>query len=699
MPEFFLELFSEEIPARMQRVGAAQLETQLMYPVAGGITIFHELQAKDHKTYYGPRRIAISADLVPETPESEVEIRGPRDNAPPAALQGFLAKNKASSEQLVVEGGYYVLRQTIPAIPAKKLLEDFLPMALAKISWPKSMRWGQSGEFAWVRPLRRILCLLDGEVVPIKLGPIVAGNETEGHRVHAPGAFAVTSAKDWEEKLRAHYVIADLNERRRVIADGIAQKAAAWGLSVAVDAGLLDEVTGLVEWPVPLIGAIDDEFMELPPEVRELSMKVNQKYFALRDANGNPAPYFAFVANLEASDGGAAIIAGNERVLRARLSDARHFWELDLKTPLKELLPKLEKITFHAKIGSQRERAERIADLAARIAEALGANEAERAAAHEAGLLCKADLVTGMVGEFPELQGVMGGYYAQRRHDGDMVGLAIKMHYQPKGPGDAVPTGTVAVSVALADKLDTLREFFRIGEKPTGSGDPYALRRAALGVIRIILENELRLPLWPLLGGEAGLFEFIIERLRVKLRGEGKRFDVLDAVLAAPTGDKQLDTLRIIGHPIHTFLGVDDDLVRLMKRVDALGSMLGTEDGHNLLTVYKRAANILRIEKAKHREVISGPPDSALFEQTERELDHVMLEAAGPNGLFKHGIATEDFGLAMRGLARMRRYIDAFFERVTVNDAEPEIRLNRLRLLAKLRDTMHLIADFSKIEG
>jgi glycyl-tRNA synthetase beta chain len=420
--------------------------------------------------------------------------------------------------------------------------------------------------------------------------------------------------------------------------------------------------------------------MDLPPEVRELSMKINQKYFALRDADGNPAPYFAFVANLAAEDDGRAIIAGNERVLRARLSDARHFWDLDLKTPLDALLPKLEKITFHAKIGTQRQRTDRIAKLAGDIAEALGADGEESKQAEWAGRLCKADLVTGMVGEFPELQGVMGGYYAEKAPkgwDGAVVGPAIKTHYQPKGPGDAVPVGMVAVSVALADKIDTLVEFFKNDEKPTGSGDPYALRRAALGVIRIILENELRLPIKKLLGGDASLFDFIVERLRVKLRGEGKRFDVLDAVLAA---------------------GVDDDLFRLMKRVDALGEMLGTEDGKNLYAAYKRAANILRIEDAKDGPH-SGPPDESLFdkaERTELEFNHAMVMTSS---VFENAIATEDFGKAVTFLSAVRAKIDAFFDKVTVNAPEPDLRRNRLRLLARFRDTVHQIADFSKIEG
>ncbi|MDE2318207.1 MAG: glycine--tRNA ligase subunit beta [Rhodospirillales bacterium] len=667
MPEFFLELFSEEIPARMQAGAAAQLEgvcAQALKP----------LNIVMKRVFYGPRRIALSAEVAGEVAASSVAERGPRISAPEQALAGFLRKHGAAKEDLTQEGEFWVLNKQSTAQPAAGFIAAVLPEALAKLPWPKSMRWGSGGAFTWVRPLRRVVCLLDGEVVPLTLGPVAAGNLTEGHRVHGKGPFEVSSAAVWEEKLREHRVIADQGERRTRIAEGIAAEAAKLGLSVAPDDVLLDEVTGLVEWPVPLLGRIDPEFMELPPEVRELSMKINQKYFALRDAGGKPAPYFAFVANLAADDGGAAIIAGNERVLRARLADARHFWALDLKTPLDKLLPKLEKITFHAKIGTQRQRADRIADLAEEIASALGASAEEAGQAAEAGLLAKADLVTGMVGEFPELQGVMGGYYAARGR-GPVVGAAISTHYQPKGPSDAVPEGVVAVAVALADKLDTLREFFAAGEKPTGSGDPFALRRAALGVIRIILENGLRLQLLPLLRADKDLFAFIIERLRVKLRGEGKRFDVLDAVLAA---------------------GQDDDLVRLMKRVEALSAMLGTEDGKNLLAAYKRAANILRIENAKDGPHAPDPVVGPLPEKAEEELQdglQFVLTETIPD------FASENYARAMAGFAKLRSLIDAFFENVTVNSESSELRRNRLRLLARFTQAVNQVAEFSRIEG
>jgi glycyl-tRNA synthetase beta chain len=671
MAEFFLELFSEEIPARMQEDAAERL-----YNICNGVC--QGLAPKDFKVFYGPRRLAVSVNVAEQKPGQVRVERGPREGTPEIALTKFIEKFNATRAEIVTDNGYFWLNRSEAPIAAVDLISSTLSSALAYFSWPKSMRWGQGGYFTWVRPLRRIICLLDGEVLPITLGPVTASNETEGHRIHGPGPFAVSSAEVWEEKLFEHRVIADQTVRRQKIKDGMAEKAAALNLTVVPDEALLDEVTGLVEWPVPLIGSIDEKFMDLPWEVRELSMKTNQKYFALRDTAGNPAPYFAFVANLEASDGGAAIISGNERVLRARLSDARHFWDLDLKKSLYDFLPKLERITFHAKIGTQSQRAKGIEDLAGTIADLLGADGDEALQAKRAGLLCKADLVTGMVGEFPELQGIMGGYYAEQTFKGPagpVVGQAIKTHYQPKGPSDAVPTGTVAIAVALADKLDTLTKFLEINEKPTGSGDPYALRRCALGVIRIILENGLRLHLKPLLNYDEALFDFIIERLRVKLRGEGKRFDVLDAVLAA---------------------GADDDLVRLMKRVEALGDMLGTEDGKNLHAAYKRAANILKIEDAKDGPHV-GMPEGRLLREYE---EHALSDKLRPvEKCVVDLLRVEDFETSMQEMASLRPAIDAFFQHVTVNDPTPEIRQNRLRLLARFRDTVNIIADFSKIEG
>jgi glycyl-tRNA synthetase beta chain len=672
MPEFFLELFSEEIPARMQAQAGFVLSAICVESLSF-------INFKPQKTWTGPRHLAISGTVDGSNGGGGIEeVKGPRAGAPDAALDGFAKKHGVARDELVLRDGVYFLEKRVPTLSARDVILGELSSALTKFSWPKSMRWGQGGDFTWVRPLRRIILLLDGEVVPITLGPLTAANETEGHRVLGSGVFTVSSAEDWAQKLRANYVIADQDERRKIIADGIAAKAAELGLSVAEDSGLLDEVTGLVEWPVPLIGKIDGQFMDLPPEVRELSMKINQKYFALRDAVGKPAPYFAFVANLEAPDGGAAIIAGNERVLRARLSDARHFWDVDLKTPLDALLPKLEKITFHAKIGTQRQRADRIANLAREIALKLGAEGFQAKQAEWAALLCKADLVTGMVGEFPELQGVMGGYYAEQNPngwDGAAVGQAIKTHYQPKGPTDFVPEGIVSISLALADKIDTLVQFFRINEKPTGSGDPYALRRAALGVIRIILENGLRLPLKTLIQYDESLFEFIVERLRVLLRSAGERFDILNAVFAA---------------------GQDDDLERLLVKANALNAILNIDDGSNLLISYRRAANILKIAESESGR-INGQPDANLFvEQQEHHLFEALHEVAP---VIEQCLITEDYPLAMIRLAQLRPVVDAFFENVTVNTEPPELRRNRLQLLNLFRDTVHQIADFSKIEG
>jgi glycyl-tRNA synthetase beta chain len=669
MAEFFLELFSEEIPARMQAGAAANLAK-----IVG--EVLASVQPRDVATFYGARRIALAADIAAEMPASETELRGPKLGAPAQAIDGFLRKNQAERTELVEAGGHFLLRRRAAARPAADVILADLGKALAGFPWPKSMRWGQSAAFTWVRPLRRIVCLLDGAVVPITLGPVIASDLSEGHRFLAPGTFKVVDAAQWQAELRRRRVIADATARRAMIEEGLQREAQALGLSIVKDDGLLDEVSGLVEYPVPLIGRIEQRFMALPPEVRELSMKVNQRYFSTRDAAGEPAPYFAFVANIEASDGGAAIIAGNERVLRARLADAEHFWTQDRQHPLEDYLPKLKSVVFHAKLGTQFERAERIAKLAREIAETFGADSQEIDAAEWAGRLCKADLVTGMVGEFPELQGVMGGYYA-----GGAIGAAIRTHYQPKGPSDEVPQGIVPCAVALADKLDTLREFFRIGETPTGSGDLYALRRAALGVVRIILENDLQLHLRSLL--DDAVFDFLIERFRVKLRGEGKRFDVVNAILANMA---------------------DDDLLRIQQRGDALESFIKTDDGANLLVAYRRGVNILRIENEKDGPHIGEVDGSALVEDAEIKLSiaiHTLeVRLSHAPHLDGRGVLDQrNFDTALQGLASLRSPVDAFFKDVTVNAEDPALRRNRLRLLAKLRDVMHRVADFSKLEG
>ncbi len=695
MPELFLELFSEEIPARMQRGAVAELERSATAAL-GAIGL------RNVATWSGPRRIALRADVAAEVAASSTNERGPRASAPEQALTGFLRKHNASREQLRQDGDYWVLEKEAAAVSAGDLIAGAIPALLRRFSWPKSMRWGGSSGFVWVRPLRRITCLLDGAVVPFDLRDgaddghgLASGNLTEGHRFHAPGAFAVTSAADWRDKLAIHRVLVDAGERKRAIAERIAALAAGKSLTVVDDPGLLDEVAGLVEWPVPLLGRIADEHMDLPPEVMQVSMRVNQRYFALRTADGAAAPWFAFVANIEADDGGAAIVAGNERVLRARFADARHFWDLDRKVRLESRVAALDNVTFQAKLGSQGDRVRRLVRLAAAIAPLVGADPAQASRAAE---LAKADLVSGMVGEFPELQGVMGRYYAL--HDGEApeVADAIRDHYAPRGPAERAPSAPVSIAVALADKLDQLVGFFAIGEKPTGSGDPYALRRAALGVIRIVRENGLRVHLRQLLteaqkgldlpgvtasgSGNADsreVFGFIAERLIVQLRADGSRYDLLNAVFGA----KNLKDTR------------GDDLVALLARAEAVATLLRTADGVNLLAAYRRAANILRIEERK-----DGPfhdaPDRALYrEQAENDLDRALDACGVVTGLLDN----EAYGPAMTAMATLRAPLDAFFEKVTVNDPQPELRRNRLCLLHQVRSIMDRIADFSRIEG
>lgn len=686
MPELLIELFSEEIPARMQGRAADDLVRLVGEALA-------PLRPAGMQGFAGPRRIALVGEVAAEVPGSEVEERGPRLGAPEQAVAGFLRKHGASREDLVEQGGHWLLRRALQARPAAAVIAGALPPLLWRFPWPKSMRWGEGSTFTWVRPLRRILCLLEGRVVPFALAEgddtghgLASGDLTEGHRFMAPGAFAVQGFTEWREGLRARCVLVAAGERKRVVAEGMARLAHAEGLSVVEDDGLLDEVAGLVEWPVPLLGRIDERFMDLPPEVMQVSMRVNQRYFALRDAEGRPAPRFAFAANVEAKDGGAAIISGNERVLRARFSDARHFWDLDRRTKLADRVTALDGVTFHAKLGSQGARAQRIARLAEQIVLSVGTGpsiDAEQAQAKRAALLAKADLVSGMVGEFPELQGIMGSYYA--RHDGepDAVADAIRDHYAPKGPDDAVPTAPVTVAVALADKLDQVVAFFAEGEQPTGSGDPYALRRAALGVMRIIRENGLRLELRKLfaLAGEAlskpvpehKILEFLVERLRVQLRAEGARHDVLAAV----------------------FRPDEDDLVRLLSLTNAVASLLGTEDGTNLLAAYRRAANILRIEEAKDGRPFGGSFDEELFGDVERAL----YETLPPKAKLDMWFEGEMFTQAMVELAATRAPLDAFFDKVTVNASDPDLRRNRLRLLARVRSAMDRVADFSKLEG
>jgi glycyl-tRNA synthetase beta chain len=682
MAELFIELFSEEIPARMQRGAAAELERAVTSALSA-------IAPAAIDTWFGPRRIALRAEVAAEVAAASSIERGPRASAPEQALTGFLRKHTASRDQLRQEGEYWVLEKRTAGVSAAELIASAMPGLLRRFAWPKSMRWGGSS-FVWVRPLRRITCLLDGAVVPFDLRDgaddghgLASGNFTEGHRFHAPDVVEILGAADWREKLTARRVLVDAAHRRRVIADRIAGLAAEKSLTVVDDPGLLDEVAGLVEWPVPHLGRIADEHMDLPPEVMEVSMRVNQRYFALRTAENQAAPWFAFVANIEADDHGTAIIAGNERVLRARFADARHFWDIDRKARLETRIPALDKVTFQAKLGTQGDRARRLTALAATIAPLIGADSTQAARAAE---LAKADLVTGMVGEFPELQGVMGRYYAL--HDGQApeIADAIRDHYAPRGPAESAPSAPVSVAVALADKLDQLTGFFTIGEKPTGSGDPYALRRAALGVIRIIRENGLRLHLRTLLSASTGdpdiiqaVFAFIIERLVVQLRADGARYDILNAVFGA----------KGLGP------GRDDDLVALLARTDAIAALLQTADGANLLTAYRRAANILRIEERKDGPHDAAPEPELFRESAEFDLDHALNDCH----VVVHLLDEEKYGSAMTAMAGLRVPLDSFFEKVTVNATEPDLRRNRLRVLARVRFIMDQIADFSRIEG
>lgn len=686
MAELLIELFMEEIPARMQvRAGDdfKRLVTEKL-STAG----IHFARAEAHST---PRRLTLVVEGVP-TAQADVreEKKGPRVGSPEQALAGFLKSAGLTSidqaeQRDTGKGVFYfaVIEKkggaTIDALPG------IIDAAIRELPWPKSMRWG-ANDFMWVRPLHSILALFDGAVVPgsLNLGvkTIAYGNQTEGHRFLSPGAFAVTSFADYKDKLMQAHVVLDRDQRKRLILDGAQKAAAAEGFVLKDDPGLLEEVAGLVEWPVVLTGAIDDQFMDVPAEVLTTSMRTHQRYFALETAEGKLAPRFVVVANRTTIDGGKAVVAGNERVLRARLSDAKFFWDQDLKVKLESRLPGLKDITFHAKLGSLYQRVERMAALSKAIAQALGYDASETEQVEIAAWLSKADLTTGVVGEFPEVQGIMGRYVAYREGLPAAVAEAIADHYKPLGPSDRVPTDKVAIAVALAEKIDTLVAFFGIDEKPTGSRDPFALRRAALGVIRLIVENGLRVKLGSLLVAAgaskdvaADLLSFFNDRLKVSLKEKGVRHDLIDAVLA---------------------LGGEDDFVRLLARVDALSGFLATDDGANLLAAAKRASNILRIEEKKDGPH-DGAVDPALLTQDEEKALFMALTAAKATAAPR--VEAEDFTGVMAAFSILRAPVDAFFEKVTVNAPEAPVRANRLRLLSQIRATLALVADFSKIEG
>jgi glycyl-tRNA synthetase beta chain len=683
MSELLLEILSEEIPARMQTRAVDDLKRLVTDGLkAAGLTF------TDARVFATPRRLALVVDGLPAArPDVSEERRGPRVGAPDNAIQGFLkGAGLGSLDQAekrdTGKGEFWFAVIRKKGGPTADVLPGVVDAALKALPWPKSMKWG-SGTLQWVRPLHGIIALFDGKVLAGQvvpggdMHPVPFGDTTRGHRFLSKGVLTVSGFADYQAKLRMAHVVLDPAERKKIILDGARALAQQAQIALKDDEGLLDEVAGLVEWPVPLIGTIDTQFMDVPPEVLIVSMKTHLRQFVTTRADGTLANRFVVVANNVARDGGKTIVEGNERVLRARLADAKFFWDLDRKTRLEERLPSLKDIVFHAKLGTQAERVQRIAALATAVADFVpGADKAQVMMAAE---LCKADLVSGMVGEFPELQGIMGRYYALHEKLPAAVADAIGDHYAPAGPNDRCPSAPVSMAVALADKLDALTSFWSIGEKPTGSRDPYALRRAALGVIRIVVENKLRLPLRTFFK-EADLLDFFAERLKVQMRDKGVRHDVIDAVFA---------------------LGNEDDLVRLLARVEALQSFLGTDAGKNLLTGYGRAANIVRAEERKDKSLaarIASAPDVALLELGEEKA--VASALAEVERTVKPALQQENFSGAMQALAGLRAPIDAFFDKVTVNvQDKPDLRLNRLKLLNQIRATMDGVADFSKIEG
>jgi glycyl-tRNA synthetase beta chain len=688
MPELLLELLSEEIPARMQRRAVEDLTALLRDRLAAA-----EIPAESLRGYVTPRRLAVVAGGIPAMqPDRTEERRGPRMGAPQAAIDGFLrSAGLASIGECEIRdtgrGEFYFAVVRRAGRPACEVLPELIRAAMTELPWPKAMRYPAS-DLRWIRPLTSVLCLFDSEALPLPLDNVPVGRTTRGHRFLSPGEICVSGASEYLERLREAHVVLDQDCRKAAIRRGVEEAVSAEGLFLKPDPELLDEVTGLVEFPVVLMGAIDADFMTLPPEVLATAMRAHQKYFSCLQSDGTPAPRFLFVANNIATDCGKTIVAGNERVLRARLADARFFWDQDRRVPLESRVEALADRVFHAKLGSLRDKVARMEALAEFLARHVPGADVVRS--RRAARLAKADLSTGMVGEFPELQGTMGQYYAL--HDGEdpAVAEAIADHYRPLGPNDICPTAPQSVVIALADKLDSLVSFFAIGEKPTGSRDPFALRRAALGTIRLILENRLRLPLAAAFRlAEAGarrdpvdltreLLDFIADRLKVHLRERGMRHDLIAATFA------QLGT-------------AEDDLVRLLKRVDALAGFLASEDGANLLIAFRRASNIVGIEEREDGCTYHGFVDMRQLRQSEeRTLAEHLAEVGGRAGTL---LAREEFEKAMTELARLRRPIDDFFDKVTVNCEEPALRENRLRLLSSIRETMNRVADFSQIEG
>lgn len=721
MAELLLELFSEEIPARMQAKAAEDLKSLVTNALVEAGLLYEGAQA--HAT---PRRLVLSIEgLAARTKDVREERKGPRVDAPEQAIQGFLKSTGLSLDDLTVQddkkGKFYIAVISKPGRATADVIAGIVPDVIRKFPWPKSMRWG-SGDLRWVRPLKSILCCFDGEVVDLEIAGLKSGAVTYGHRFLAPDAITARRFEDYAQKLHDAKVVIDSARRAELIRVEAKNLSFAQGLELIEDEALLKETAGLVEWPMVLMGSFEESFLDVPPEVIVTSIKQHQKCFALKDGKtGKLANRYLLVSNMIARDGGEQIVAGNNKVIAARLSDAKFFWDQDKKVPLEKLLPKLDQITFHAKLGTQGERVRRVEELSGEIAKTIGADPAK---ARLAARLAKADLVTGMVGEFPELQGLMGRYYAIAQGVDEEVADAIRDHYKPQGPSDSIPASKIGQAVALADKLDTLAGFWVIDEKPTGSKDPYALRRAALGFLRITLEQLLRLRFLPIaslamdrihpqrrpedvirltdssaatvisgeikvsvtradpLTGQAldmradDLLSFFADRLKVYLRDQGMRHDLIDAVFA---------------------LGGQDDLLMIVKRVEALSKFLETDDGKNLLAGVKRATNILKIEEKKDGRGFDGNVNTnILIQGEERELNTAVNAAAAQA---RKAVAGEDFEAAMRSIAKLRAPVDAFFDKVTVNADDPSFRENRLKLLNRIRAATREVADFSRIEG
>lgn len=708
MPDLLLELFSEEIPARMQAKAADDLRRMVTDKLVAEGLVYDGAKA-----FATPRRLALTVHGIPaRQPDLKTERRGPKIGAPDAAVQGFLkATGLKSLDEVKIQrdpkGDFYIGLIEKPGRDAIEVLAEILPVIIRTFPWPKSMRWGarsgKPGSLSWVRPLHAITATFgmeteEPDVVKFEVDGIEAGQTTYGHRFMAPAAISVRRFEDYEAKLKAAKVILDPQARKDIIFADAKELTFAQGFELVEDQVLLDEVSGLVEWPVVMMGSFEPEYLAIPDEVIRATIRNNQKCFVVRDPNtGKLTNKFVLTANIEAADGGKTIVAGNERVIRPRLSDAKFFYETDLKTKLEDRLPKFEQIVFHEKLGTQAARIKRIERLAAEIAPLVGADVAKAArAAH----LAKADLLTEVVGEFPEVQGLMGKYYALAQGEDASVAAACEEHYKPQGPADRVPTDPVSAAVALADKIDTLVGFWVIDEKPTGSKDPYALRRAALGVIRLLIENGIRLNLTKVFdrhydtvlesiaqrlrsaGGTFGvgkgsldLLPFFADRLKVQLREQGARHDLVDALFA---------------------LGGQDDLLMIVRRVEALGKFLDTDDGKNLLAGIKRASNILSIEEKKDKRTFDGAPDAALYSLGEEKalakaIGEVKVEASA-------AVAKEDFAAAMSAMAKLRPPVDAFFDKVRVNDDDAKVRENRLKLLNEIRSATRAVADFSKIQ-